>query len=79
MTQDTSTGLELTFHGAAQTVTGSCMELALNGQHILVDCGLYQGSRTLETLNHGAFDFEVSRIKAVVLTHAHIDHCGLLP
>ena len=71
--------LELTFHGAAQTVTGSCMELTLNGRHILVDCGLYQGSRTLETLNHGAFDFAVDRIEAVVLTHAHIDHCGLLP
>ena len=84
MTQDTGktsahSGLELTFHGAAQTVTGSCMELTLNGRHILIDCGLYQGSRTLETLNHGAFDFDVSRIEAVVLTHAHIDHCGLLP
>ncbi len=80
MTQDTGhTALELTFHGAAQTVTGSCMELTLNGHHILVDCGLYQGSRTLETLNHGAFEFDVSRIAAVVLTHAHIDHCGLLP
>ena len=79
MTQDTRTGLELTFHGAAQTVTGSCMELTLNGRHILVDCGLYQGSRTLEMLNHGAFDFDVAKIEAVVLTHAHIDHCGLLP
>ena len=71
--------LQLTFHGAAQTVTGSCMELTLGERRILVDCGLYQGSRTLETLNHGAFDFEVGRIDAVVLTHAHIDHCGLLP
>ena len=80
MTQKTGgKGLELTFHGAAQTVTGSCMELTLDGRHILVDCGLYQGSRTLETLNHGAFDFDVSAIEAVVLTHAHIDHCGLLP
>ena len=75
----TPSQLELTFHGAAQTVTGSCMELTLGNTRILVDCGLYQGSRTLETLNHGAFDFEVGRIDAVVLTHAHIDHCGLLP
>jgi metallo-beta-lactamase family protein len=71
--------LQLTFHGAAQTVTGSCMELTLGERRILVDCGLYQGSRTLETLNHGAFGFAVNSIDAVVLTHAHIDHCGLLP
>lgn len=71
--------LSITFHGAAQTVTGSCMELALSDTRILVDCGLFQGSRTLETLNHGAFGFDVRDIDAVVLTHAHIDHCGLLP
>ena len=71
--------LTLTFHGAAKTVTGSCMELALGGARVLVDCGLYQGSRSLEALNHGAFAFEADRIDAVVLTHAHIDHCGLLP
>lgn len=73
--------LSITFHGAAQTVTGSCMELARGdgGKHILVDCGLFQGSRTLETLNHGQLGFDPSDIAAVVLTHAHIDHCGLLP
>lgn len=71
--------LELTFHGAARTVTGSCMEFALGGRRLLVDCGLFQGSRTLETLNHGRFDFDVGKIDGVVLTHAHIDHCGLLP
>lgn len=69
----------LTFHGAAQTVTGSCMELASAGHRILVDCGLFQGSRTLETLNHAPFDFDPSTIEAVVLTHSHIDHSGLLP
>jgi len=71
--------LTLAFHGAAGTVTGSCMELRLGDQSILVDCGLFQGSRTLETLNHGAFSFDPAKIDAVVLTHAHIDHCGLLP
>jgi len=71
--------VELTFHGAAGTVTGSCMEFAGTQSRILVDCGLFQGSRTLETLNHGHFTFAPDRIDAVVLTHAHIDHCGLLP
>lgn len=71
--------LSLSFHGAAGTVTGSCMELALRDRRILIDCGLFQGSRTLEALNHGGFDFPPDRIDAVILTHAHIDHSGLLP
>lgn len=71
--------LTLSFHGAARTVTGSCMEFRHKDKHILVDCGLFQGSRTLETLNRAAFAFDARRIDAVILTHAHIDHCGLLP
>lgn len=69
----------ITFHGAAGTVTGSCMELSVNGHSILVDCGMFQGSRSLEALNREDFVFDTGRIEAVVLTHAHIDHCGLLP
>lgn len=69
----------LTFHGAARTVTGSSVELETAEARVLFDCGLFQGSRTLETLNHEAFPFAVDRIAAVILTHAHIDHCGLLP
>lgn len=69
----------ITFHGAAGTVTGSCMEIAYAGATILVDCGLYQGSRTLEVLNREPFAFDVKKLDAVVLTHAHIDHSGLLP
>jgi len=69
----------LTFHGAARTVTGSCMEVAAGSSRILVDCGLFQGSRTLEALNHGPLPFDVGSIDAVILTHAHIDHSGLLP
>lgn len=72
-------GIELSFHGAAQTVTGSCMELSRGGQRLLIDCGLFQGSRGLEKLNHEPFPFRASAIDAVVLTHAHIDHSGLLP
>ncbi|ARS26251.1 MBL fold metallo-hydrolase [Sphingomonas sp. KC8] len=73
------TDIELTFHGAAQTVTGSCMEVAHGGRSILVDCGLFQGSRSLEHLNHQPFRFSPDKIDAVILTHAHIDHSGLLP
>lgn len=76
---NTETPLTIQFHGAAGTVTGSCMELTLGQHRILIDCGLFQGSRSLEALNHGAFAFEVGKIDAVLLTHAHIDHCGLLP
>ncbi|SDD12472.1 metallo-beta-lactamase family protein [Sphingomonas sp. YR710] len=71
--------IDLTFHGAAQTVTGSCIELACGKQRLLVDCGLFQGARSLEALNHEGFPFDVSAIDAVILTHAHIDHSGLLP
>lgn len=69
----------LTFHGAARTVTGSCMQFSAGGDTILVDCGMFQGSRTLETANFEDFAFKPREIDAVVLTHAHIDHCGLLP
>lgn len=71
--------LALTFHGAAQTVTGSCMEFAHGGQSLLVDCGMFQGSRSLEAQNSAPLAFDPARIAAVILTHAHIDHSGLLP
>lgn len=71
--------LSLTFHGAARTVTGSCHEFVLGKYRVLVDCGMFQGSRTLEGLNAGAFGFDPHKIDAVILTHAHIDHSGLLP
>jgi metallo-beta-lactamase family protein len=71
--------VRLTFHGAARTVTGSCMEFSHGDSRILVDCGLYQGSRSLEELNRAPPDYDPRKIDAVVLTHAHIDHSGLLP
>lgn len=69
----------VTLHGAARTVTGSCYELEIGGARLLVDCGLFQGSRSLETLNRAPFAFDARRIDGVLLTHAHLDHCGLIP
>src|SRR5262245_10743804 len=69
----------VTFHGAARTVTGSMHLLDACGQSLLLDCGLFQGSRA-ETFRHNReFPFRVKDIDAVVLSHAHIDHCGNLP
>ncbi|MEZ4703102.1 MAG: MBL fold metallo-hydrolase [Rhodothermales bacterium] len=72
--------MKLTFWGAARTVTGSKHLLELeNGKRLLLDCGLYQGRRAeAEHINRN-FGFEASSIDVVLLSHAHIDHAGLLP
>ncbi|MNS01359.1 Ribonuclease [compost metagenome] len=71
--------LSLAFHGAAECVTGFCALVEADSARFLVDCGLFQGSKSLKALNHDAFPFDVTSIDAVFLTHAHIDHSGLLP
>lgn len=71
--------IALTVHGAAQTVTGSCFELRAGKSRVLIDFGLFQGSRSLEALNHEPLPFDVGAIDAVILSHAHVDHSGLLP
>jgi len=71
--------LNLSFFGAAGTVTGSCYLLEAGKARILIDCGLFQGDKTLRELNYGALPFAPQSLQAVLLTHAHIDHSGQVP
>ncbi|HTQ76986.1 MAG TPA: MBL fold metallo-hydrolase [Burkholderiales bacterium] len=71
--------MKLSFHGADRGVTGSCHLLECAGRRVLVDCGLFQGGRELEEENAEPFGFDPAAIDAVLLTHAHLDHCGRLP
>ena len=66
------------FLGAAKNVTGSKYLLSAEGKKILVDCGYYQ-ERNFRSRNYEPFPFQSSSIDYVVLTHAHLDHCGLIP
>ena len=71
--------MHIHFHGAAQTVTGSQHLLEVNGYRILLDCGLYQGRRNESYSRNLNFAYDPKKIDAVLLSHAHIDHCGNLP
>jgi metallo-beta-lactamase family protein len=71
--------ISLTFLGAARTVTGSKYLVESNGTRIMVDSGLFQGLKELRLRNWQDLPVPASSVEAVVLTHAHLDHCGYLP
>jgi len=71
--------MNITFHGAAQTVTGSRHLLSLNDHQLLLDCGLFQGRRKDTYSRNLNFPFDVPALDAAILSHAHIDHSGNLP
>jgi len=71
--------MKIAFHGADRGVTGSCHLVSCAGKQILFDCGMYQGGRELDEENSEPFGFDAKQIDFVLLTHAHLDHCGRLP
>src|SRR5437868_5174165 len=71
--------MHLTFWGAARQVTGSMHLVETNGASVLLDCGLMQGHRAEANERNAHFPFDASAVDYVLLSHAHIDHCGNLP
>jgi len=71
--------LSISFHGAAGEVTGSRHLLEVNGRSLLLDCGMFQGHRSDADSKNRTFRFPPASVDAVLLSHAHVDHCGLLP
>lgn len=72
-------GIEIQFLGAVGTVTGSQFLVRAGGQSVLVDCGMFQGSPEEVSRNRIPFAFEAGALDALLLTHAHLDHCGRIP
>ncbi len=71
--------MKLTFFGAAQRTTGSKYLLEINGHRLLIECGMYQGHRDKSTEYNTTLPFDPSSVNAMVLSHAHIDHSGIIP
>ena len=71
--------MKIKFCGASSGVTGSCHLLTTEHHKVLLDCGQFQGGKAQEALNWEPFPFEPSEVECVILSHAHIDHCGRLP
>lgn len=71
--------MKIQFCGASNTVTGSCHLITTEKHKILLDCGQFQGGKAMEALNHEEFPFDPTEIEFLLLSHAHIDHCGRIP
>jgi len=71
--------MKLSFHGATGEVTGACYLLETKESKILIDCGLFQGSRECEELNYESFRFDPSTIELLIVSHGHLDHIGRIP
>jgi metallo-beta-lactamase family protein len=71
--------MKITFHGAAAEVTGACFLVETADVRFLIDCGMFQGGREAGSKNLAALGFDIERLDFVLVSHAHIDHCGLLP
>lgn len=71
--------MRISFHGADRGVTGSCHLVECANRRILIDCGLYQGGREIDEENAADFGFDPASIDYLLLTHAHLDHCGRIP
>lgn len=71
--------MKIQFHGATREVTGSCYLIETESARFLVDCGMFQGGREARDKNYAGFGFDPRKIDFVLLTHAHVDHSGMLP
>jgi len=71
--------MKIKIFGAGKTVTGSCYSLSTKEEKILIDCGFFQGGKDMERLNYEEFKFDPREYSALILTHAHLDHCGRIP
>ena len=71
--------MKIQFCGATTGVTGSCHLISAGGYKILLDCGQFQGGKAQEELNYEPFPFDPAEVDFMVLSHAHIDHCGRIP
>ena len=71
--------MRISFHGAAGEVTGSNFLVESGDERILIDCGMFQGTRFAEEQNYEPLPYDVRNVTAMILTHAHLDHCGRIP